>query len=125
MKLRLIRIGLAFLGSAIGLLIAGLLIGGMDLDAGGFILAVLIFTVLMAVLDPLISKAAQKWAEPLEGVSALVATALALLVTIALSDGISFDGAGSFLLAAVIVWLAVLLVGVLLSRFVLRRYTPA
>ena len=43
-------------------------------------------------------------------------TFLALLITDLLSDGLSIEGASTWLLATVIVWLGTLLAGVILLR---------
>jgi uncharacterized membrane protein YvlD (DUF360 family) len=122
MKLRLIRIGLALLGNALGLWLAAIVLGDMEISGAAFLLAVVIFTVLTVVIQPLVEKAAENSAEALQGGSGLIATALALLITAWISDGLQIDGIGTFLLATVIVWLGTVIIGVLLGRFVLRRY---
>jgi uncharacterized membrane protein YvlD (DUF360 family) len=55
-------------------------------------------------------------AERLRIFTSLVTTFLALLITDLLSDGLSIEGAGTWLLATVIVWLGTLLAGVILLR---------
>ncbi len=122
MRLRLIRVGLALAGNALGLLIASLLLSDdMSISGAAFVLAVVIFSVLTLVLEPLVSKLAEKYVEVLSGGSALISTALSLLLTAWISDGLSIDGAGTWLLATVIVWLATALVGVVLARFFLKN----
>jgi hypothetical protein len=51
----------------------------------------------------------------------LVSTALALLVTDWISGGLSIDGIGTWLLAALLVWVVTAIVGIVLGRAVLRK----
>ena len=56
----LIRTGIALLGAAIGLIVAAVVLGDdMTLDGPAFVLALVIFVVLTAVLEPLIEKIAR------------------------------------------------------------------
>ena len=57
------------------------------------------------------------WLVPL-----VVSTALALWLTDLISDGVKIAGIGTFLIATVIVWLSTVIIGVILARFVLRRF---
>ncbi len=123
MKLRLIRLGLLLAGNAVGLWITSLILDGMDLSGVAFVIAVAIFTVMVAVLEPLVSKAAEKWADFLGGASALIATGLALILTSAFSDGLSIDGIGTWVLATLIVWAAAAIVGIVLVRAFARDVT--
>lgn len=116
----LIRVGLALAGDAIGLWIASLLLEDMHISGTAFLVAVVIFTVLTVVIEPVIRKLTSSKAEALEGASALITTLLALVITDLLSDGLSISGAGTWILATVIVWIVTLLVGVLLARLVLK-----
>jgi putative membrane protein len=119
----LLRIGLALLGNALGLIIAAVVLDDMSLDASGFIIAVVIFTVLMVVLQPLIVKVSVQYARALAGSSALVATFVSLLITELISDGLEIEGFGTWVLATIIVWLGSLLAGVLLAALFLREAT--
>jgi len=119
----LTRLALALAGHAIGLWLAALLLDDMEIDGVAFVVAVLIFSVLFAVLEPLIQKQALKNVEALQGSSALITTFVALVLTSLISDGLSISGAGTWLLATVIVWLGTIIAGVLLARFVLKQAT--
>jgi len=124
MKLRMIRLGLLLVGNAIGLWIASLILDDdMRLSGLAFVLAVAIFTVLVAILVPLVSKAAERWADFLSGASALIATGLALLLTSLFSDGLSIDGIGTWVLATLIVWAAAAIVGIVLVRAFAKEIT--
>ena len=56
----LIRIGIALLGNALGLWVASLVLDDMSISGTAFLIAVAIFTVLTAVLPPLITKVASE-----------------------------------------------------------------
>jgi len=121
----LIRIGLSLLGNALGLLVASLVLDGVDISGTAFIVAVVIFTVLTAVLQPLITKAAAKNAPALVGGSALVTTFLALLITELVSDGLTIDGVSNWIFATLIVWLFTMLAAWLLPMFFLKEAADA
>ena len=122
MKFRMIRLGLLLAGNAIGLWIASLILDDdMQLSGLAFVLAVAIFTVFVAVLEPLVSNVADRWADFLGGASALIATGLALILTSWLSDGLSIDGIGTWVLATLIVWAAATIVGIVLVRAFARE----
>lgn len=117
----LTRLVLAVAGNAIGLWLAAALLDDMEIDGAAFVVAVLIFTALFAVLEPLIQKQALKNAEALQGGSALITTFVALVITDLVSDGLSISGVATWLLATVIVWLGTIIAGLLLARFVLKQ----
>jgi uncharacterized membrane protein YvlD (DUF360 family) len=119
----MMRLGLLLVGNAIGLWITSLILDDMQLSGLAFVLAVAIFTVLVAVLERLVSKAAEKWADFLGGASALIATGLALILTSWFSDGLSIDGIGTWVLATLIVWAAAAIVGIVLVRAFARDVT--
>ncbi|MDG2038984.1 MAG: phage holin family protein [Ilumatobacter sp.] len=113
----MIRLGLLLVGNAIGLWIASLILNeDMRLSGLAFVVAVVIFTVLVAVLEPLVSRAAERWADFLGGASALIATGVALILTSWISDGLSINGIGTWLLATFVVWAAAAVIGIVLVR---------
>jgi putative membrane protein len=117
----LIRFGISCLASAIGLLVAAALLDGMDVSGTAFLIAVLIFTVSTAILQPLVVKIAMKNASALLGGTALVTTLLGLILTAIISDGLRISGATTWLLATLIVWLATMLAAVILPIFLVKE----
>lgn len=115
----LIRLGLTLAGNALGIWLAALLLDGVSVSGAAFLIAVVIFTVLQVIIQPLVRKVAMKNAEALQGGSALIATFVSLVLTVLISDGLSIDGIGDWILATVIVWLATMLAGILLPKFFL------
>lgn len=116
----LIRLALILAGNALGLWVASLLVDDMSLSASGFIIAVVVFTVLAALLQPLIVKLASKKAPALESGSALVSTFLALLITTLVSDGLNISGVSTWILATVIVWVVTLIAGIAMPLLLLK-----
>jgi uncharacterized membrane protein YvlD (DUF360 family) len=116
----LIKILLAIVGNAVGLVVAALLLDDVHLDVGGFLIALLIFSVAEVLIEPIIEKLFTSHAEKLRMFTSLVTTFLALLVTDVVSDGLEIDGATTWVLATVIVWLGTLIAGVILVRLFLK-----
>lgn len=117
----LIRIVLSLLGNALGLWVASLILDDMSVSGTAFVVAVVIFTVLAAVLQPLITKTTIRNAPALQSSSALVTTFLALLITELISDGLHIQGVITWLLATVIVWLFTMIAAWLLPMFLLKE----
>ena len=117
----LIRLALTLAGNALGLWLAALILDGVEVSGTAFIVAVLIFTVLEVIIQPLITKMAMKNAEALQGSTALITTFLALLLTTLISDGLSIDGIGNWILATIIVWLTTMLAGWVLPMLFLKN----
>lgn len=124
----LIRIGLSLLGNALGLWVASLILApdnpgddGMSVSGTAFVIAVIIFTVLTIVIQPLITKMVMQNAAALQGSSALVTTFIALLITDLISDGLTIEGFSTWVFATVIVWFFTMIAAWLLPLFILKE----
>lgn len=119
----LIRIVIRLVANALGLIVAWLLLkdDGFHIDGAAFVVAVLIFTVVEVVADPLITSIALRSAPALRGGVALVTTFVGLVITDVLSKGLSINGVKTWVLATFIVWLAALLAGLILPLFVVKK----
>jgi uncharacterized membrane protein YvlD (DUF360 family) len=118
----LVRTVVMLLANAIGLLVASLVLDGMDLNASGFITAVILFTVVLALLTPFLADRFRKGKSAALGGVALIATLASLIITAAISDGLTIDGIGTWIAASVIVWVASLLAAFLLPYLGLKKY---
>lgn len=125
MKRMLANLVVLVIANAVGLLIAAWLLDDVDLSAGAFVLAVAVFTGVEIIAQPLIIKMGWKYARPLTGASALVATFVALVVTAVVTDGLEIRGAAAWVLATVIVWAAALLAALLLPMFMFKHVLNA
>lgn len=116
----LISVGLSLLANALGLIVAAATLDDMELTATGFVVAVVLFTVAYALAQPFLTQMAMTKVPALRGGVALVATLVALIVTAAVSDGLSISGFATWVLAALIVWV-VSLIGALVLPLVLVK----
>jgi putative membrane protein len=121
----LIFVGFALLGNALGLLVADWILDDVSLGASGFIIDVLIFTGALVLARPLFASIGLKHAPALTGSSALVATLVALIVTVILSDSLAIDGAATWILATIIIWIVGLAAGLLLPAIFLKKAVVA
>jgi putative membrane protein len=110
------------IAAAIGLIAAAAILDDMALDTSGFFIAVLIFTGVDLLAQPLIIKIGWRHASAMTGSSALISTFVALVVTTIVSDGLRISGVTTWLLATVIVWAASLLAGVVLPVTIFKRW---
>ena len=117
----LIRTGIALLGAAIGFIVAAAVLEGMELDGAAFVIAVIIFTVLTAVLEPLIEKIGDEHLSIISAASSLITTFLALLITELISDGLTIDGLDTWLFATLIVWACTALATWILLRMFVKN----
>ena len=120
----IVRTLVAVAANAVGLIVAAAVLDGFHLDWGGFILALIIFTVAFALMQPfLVSQMRRRGssAAAMGGV-ALIATFVALLVTDLISDGLNIEGVGTWIAATVLVWLAALLAAFILPFLGLKKY---
>jgi putative membrane protein len=99
---------IAIIANAIGLVVASLLLEDMSLGAIGFIIAVLIFTGVAVLIEPLMRQIALKNAPAILGSSSLIAVLISLIVTAVVSSSLSISGLLTWVLATVIVWAAAL-----------------
>ena len=118
----IVRTIVALAANAVGLLVAAAVLDDMHLDAGGFVVAVVIFTIVFALLQPFLVVQLRRAGPAALGGVALIATLISLIITDLVSDGFSIDGAVTWLLAAVIVWAAALIAAFILPFLGLKRF---
>ncbi|TIC81751.1 phage holin family protein [Nocardioides sp. GY 10127] len=121
----LIRLAVFIGSSAVGLVVAALILDQMTLGVEGFILAVLVFSVAQALLSPFVSRLAERNAEVLMGGAGIISTLLALIVTTMLTSSLSISGIGTWVAAMVIVWLATALATLFLPILFLKARRSA
>jgi uncharacterized membrane protein YvlD (DUF360 family) len=114
-----IRLLVALVLNAIALWIASLLLDQMTINGIGFVVAVIIFSVVQAAALPIARAMMKEYASRLAFLVSLIVTFLALLAADVFSRGISIEGIGTWILATLIVWLA----GIVLE-FVSRAVIP-
>ena len=113
---------MALVANAVGLLVAAAVLSGFELDWSGFILAVIIFTVAFALLQPFLISQLRGRNSAMLGGTALIATLVSLIITDLVSDGLNINGVGTWIAATVIVWIASLLAAFILPFLGLKRF---
>lgn len=115
----------ALIANAIALLVGAWVLPDMSVTALAFVIAVVVYTVVAVVIDPLIRQIAATRTPVLLGSSALISTLIALIVTSLVSSGLSIRGFTTWILATVIVWIVSLVVRMLLPMFVFKKTLAA
>ncbi|BDZ54986.1 phage holin family protein [Agromyces marinus] len=101
----LINIAISLVTAAIGLLVTSWVLPAFHLQASGFVIAVVVFTVAQAILAPFIFNIARQYASAILGGIGLVSTFVALWIASLFPDGIRIDGFVGWVLATLIMWL--------------------
>ena len=117
----IVSFAIHLVANAVGLLVANLVLDDFTIEAGPFLWAVLIFTVVETFAGPLIMKIALQNAKGLMGGIALVVTFVGLLVTEIIADGFDINGVSTWIAATVIVWLAAMLAGLIIPVILVKR----
>lgn len=121
----LISAGIHLLANAVGLVVAAVVLDDMTVTGTAFVVAVLIFTAVEVLADPLLTRVALTSVPALRGGVALVTTFVGLLITATVSSGLSIDGAQTWVLATLVVWLAALLAGLILPVLLVKKAVDA
>lgn len=103
-----VRAGLAVGVNAVALAIAASLLDQVTIGTVTFVVAVVIFSLVSLVVPSLTRAMVKEHANPVSWAASLIATFVALLVTDLVSDGLQIEGAGTWILATLIVWAATL-----------------
>jgi putative membrane protein len=118
----IVRTAVLLAANAVGLIVAAALLDGVSLDVTAFLIAVVIFTVVLALAQPFLISVLRRNGSSVLGGVALIATLVSLIITDLVSDGLSISGIGNWLAAAVIVWAAALLAAFILPYLGLKKY---
>ncbi|WP_304618281.1 phage holin family protein [Paracoccus sp. (in: a-proteobacteria)] len=122
---RLATSALAYLiANAVGLLLASLLLPGFSIGVLPFVLVVIVFSVLQAVIGPLMAKVASRHVPQMMGGIALVTIFVGLWITDMLLPGMQIGGISNWLAATLLVWLGSLVATILLPIYVLKSLGP-
>jgi len=119
---RLIVNAAIYLGSAaLGLLVAAAVVDSFAVTLQGLIVSAVFFAVIQSLLGPFIFKMTRKYANALTGGVGLVSTWVALLLTTALTSGLTISGVTAWIAGVVVVWLLTALATWLLLLFLLKE----
>jgi hypothetical protein len=126
MKRALILAGIFCGSSALGLLLAALILSdrGFHLALAGFLVTVAVFMVAQGFFDWLLTRIWKKSASPLLGGVGLISTALALVVASLIPGGVTVADPVAWVLASLVVWLVSALGIWLLPIWLLKKPKP-
>lgn len=116
----LIRAAINLVSAAIGLLVANAVLDDLEVTASGFVLTVVIFALAQAILAPFILVVVKRNAEAFLGGVGIVSTLVALWIASLFGDALTISGLATWLIAAVIVWLAAALASFLLPFILVK-----
>lgn len=117
----LVRILLQFISSAIGLILASLIVPGFHIKAVGFLVSLLFFVGIGFLFEPLLFKLSLQYIPALRGGIAFVTTFVSLLLTTIFTDALTIDDLTTWVIAPLIIWLCVLLASVILPLFMFKK----
>ncbi|MDO5743265.1 MAG: phage holin family protein [Micrococcaceae bacterium] len=101
----LIRVAIFIVSSALGLLATSWILDGFNLQVSGFVVAVVVFTIVQSIIAPFVATMAKRYASAFLGGVGLLATALALFVAQLFPGGLNISGTSMWVLGAMLVWL--------------------
>jgi O-antigen/teichoic acid export membrane protein len=120
----LVRTAIVLIGNAAGLIVASLVFDDFEIDVTGFILSLIIFTIVVALMTPFLESTFRRNRSTSAAVGgvALISTFVALLVTDVFTDGLEISGVATWIGATVVVWLGSLLAVFILPYLGLKKY---
>jgi uncharacterized membrane protein YvlD (DUF360 family) len=118
----LVRTAIMLVANGVGLIVAALVLAGMSINATGFVEALVVFTIALALLTPFIASRFEGGARAHSAVAALLATLASLVITDLISNGFEIKGVGTWFAATFVVWGAALLAAFILPYFGLKKY---
>ena len=116
----LAQITLILLANAAGIIIATIVLSGFTINAIGFITSVVLFTTVELVFERFVAKIALRYVPALRGGIALVTTFVGLLLTNMWTSGLEIQGVSTWLLAPMIIWLTVVIMGTVLPMVLFK-----
>ncbi len=115
-----LSIASTIIANAAGVLLAAALLTGFKIDAMSFVVVLLVFTGVMILTGPLVTKVAVTSMPQIRGSISLVWAFLGQKVTEWLMAGFDIGGLSNWLAATLLVWLGSLLAEILLPIYVFK-----
>jgi uncharacterized membrane protein YvlD (DUF360 family) len=118
----LIRLLIWFLAAFIGIIAADIILPGFHVSGAlSYLYVAAIFAVIQSVLTPFLDGYTRRRARMFSGGIGIVSAAIALFVTNLVSGALSIDGIGTWLAAALIVWVFGALAAFLLPFLLIKK----
>ena len=114
----MVRTLIAVVSNAVGLIVAAAVLDGMHMSIGSFVLDIIIFTVVTALLQPFVAAQFRRLAI----FAGLIAIFVALVVTDLVSDGMTINGLSTWIWATLIIWGVALITAFILPFLGLKKF---
>ena len=117
----LIRTAVFFASALIGLFVADMILADLSVTGESYILVAIIFALIQGLISPLMFKTVHRNASAFTGGVGLISTLVALIATTILTTGLTITGLTTWILAALIVWLAGAVAAFILPLIFVKR----
>lgn len=117
----LIRTAVFFASALIGLFVADMILADLSVTGESYIMVAIIFALIQALISPLMFKTVHRNASAFTGGVGLISTLVALIATTILTSGLTITGLTTWILAALIVWLAGAIAAFILPLIFVKR----
>lgn len=118
----LLSLGISIVSAAIALLVVSAVVDGVQVQATGFVVAVVVFAAAQGLLAPFVFNVARKYASAVLGGIGIVSTFLALFVATLFPNGLQIQGLTAWIVAPLIVWLITALGTWILGALIIKRW---
>lgn len=118
----LIRTVIYFLSAFIGIVAADLLLSGFSVSGWtSYVVVAIVYALIQALISPLLGQMAQRNASAFMGGIGLISAFVSLVITNLLLNSLTIDGAGTWIAAALCVWLFGAIAAFILPFLMLRK----
>ena len=118
----LIRLVIWFLAAFIGIIAADVILSGFSVSGWtSYVVVAAIYAVIQSLIAPLMNQNTERNAKMFMGGVGIFSTLIALIVTNLISGALTINGIGTWIAAAIIVWLFGALAAWILPFFIVKR----
>ena len=118
----LIRLVIWFLAAFIGIIAADVILSGFSVSGWtSYVVVAAIYAVIQSLIAPLMNQYTERNAKMFMGGVGIFSTLIALIVTNLISGALTINGIGTWIAAAIIVWLFGALAAWLLPFFIVKK----
>jgi len=118
----LIRLVIWFLAAFIGIIAADVILSGFSVSGWtSYVVVAAIYAVIQSLIAPLMNQYTERNAKMFMGGVGIFSTLIALIVTNLISGALTINGIGTWIAAAIIVWLFGALAAWILPFFIVKR----
>ena len=118
----LIRLVIWFLAAFIGIIAADVILSGFSVSGWtSYVVVAAIYAIIQSLIAPMMNQYTERNAKMFMGGVGIFSTLIALIVTNLISGALTISGIGTWIAAAIIVWLFGALAAWILPFFIVKR----